>query len=117
MKTFSGVIASLFLLFSSFVSAQDAMQFGLKHLRVLAEDDRVRVLKFTPKKGDKTPMHSHPSTVLYVVKGGRVRTTLSDGSTREVELKAGDTFLRPPVTHADEALDDLEAVIVELKKQ
>jgi len=32
------------------------------------------------------------------------------------ELKAGQTTLRPPVTHSDEALDDIEAIIIELKK-
>ena len=91
------------------------MQYGLKHLKVLAEDEKVRVLKYTPEKGDKTPMHSHPSTVVYVIKGGRVRFTMPDGSTRDAELKTGDALLRPPVTHADEALDDLDVVLVEIK--
>ena len=37
--------------------AQDAMQYGLKHLKVLAEDQDVRVVRFSPRKGDKTPIH------------------------------------------------------------
>ena len=97
------------------VFGQDAMQYGLKHLKVLAEDDKVRVLKYTPQKGDKTPMHSHPSTVVYVIKGGGIRFTMPDGSTKVAELRTGDSLLRPPVTHADEALDDLEVVLVEIK--
>jgi quercetin dioxygenase-like cupin family protein len=60
-------------------------------------------------------MHSHPSTVVYVVKGGKVRYTMPDGSTKDGELKTGDALLRPPVTHADEALDELEVILVELK--
>ncbi len=52
----------------------------------------------------------------YVIKGGKVRFTMPDGSVRDVELKTGDTLLRPPVTHTDEALDDLEVGLVELKK-
>ena len=115
MRVLTGLIASVFLLFPSVLLAQDAMQYGLKHLKVLAEDDRVRVLKYTPQIGDKTPVHSHPSTVVYVIKGGRVRFTMPDGSTRDAELKTGDTLLRPPVTHTDEALDDLEVVLIELK--
>lgn len=115
MKTLIVLMGSLVLLSSSIVFGQDAMQYGLKHLKVLAEDEKVRVLKYTPEKGDKTPMHSHPSTVVYVIKGGRVRFTMPDGSTRDAELKTGDALLRPPVTHADEALDDLEVVLVELK--
>ena len=97
--------------------AQDAMQYGLKHLQVLAEDGKVRVLKYSPQRGDKTPVHSHPSTVLYVVKGGRVRITMPDGSASEAELKSGAVLLRPPVTHSDEALDDLEVILVEMKNQ
>src|SRR5688572_31021472 len=83
---------------ASVAAAQDAMQYGLPHLKVLAEDDKVRVLKYTPRKGDRTPVHSHPSTVLYVIKGGKVRITAADGSVADAQLKAGDTLLRPPVT-------------------
>jgi quercetin dioxygenase-like cupin family protein len=103
------------LLLSAGVSGQDAMQYGVKHLKVLAEDGNVRVLKFTPKRGDKTPIHSHPTTVVYVVKGGRVKITLPDGSTSVSELKTGEALIRPPVTHSDEALDDVEAVLIEIK--
>src|SRR5438270_326574 len=72
------------------VSAQDAMQYGVKHLKVLAEDDKVRVLRYAPAKGHKTPIHSHPKTVMYVVKGGKVRLTLPDGTSSIGELKSGD---------------------------
>ena len=116
MKKMIQLLASLLVLCSPIAFGQDAMQYGLKHLKVLAEDERVRVLKYTPEKGDKTPVHSHPATVVYVIKGGKVRFTMPDGSVRDVELKTGDTLLRPPVTHTDEALDDLEVVLVELKK-
>ena len=115
MKRLVVLMGSLVLLSSSIVLGQDAMQYGLKHLKVLAEDEMVRVLKYTPEKGDKTPMHSHLSTVVYVIKGGRVRFTMPDGSTRDAELKTGDALLRPPVTHADEARDDLDVVLVEIK--
>src|SRR3954466_13780376 len=113
MKT--AVLIVLLLLCCSVARAQDAMQYGVKHLKVLAEDDEVRVLKYTPQQGDRTPVHSHPATVIYVIKGGKVRFTMQDGTTRDAELKSGDALLRPPVTHADEALDDLEVILVELK--
>jgi len=116
MKKMIRLLSGLLLLFSSIAFGQDAMQYGLKHLKVLAEDEKVRVLKYTPQKGDKTPVHSHPATVVYVIKGGKVRFTLPVGSVRDAEPKTGDTLLRPPVTHIDEALDELEVVLVELKK-
>jgi beta-alanine degradation protein BauB len=113
-KLVATIVLTLTLLTSLF--AQDVMQTGVKHIKVLAEDDKVRVLHFTPSKGDKTPVHSHPETVLYVIKGGKIRTTLADGASTVAELKAGQTTLRPPVTHSDEALDDIDAIIIELKK-
>lgn len=111
------LLTALGLLSSGVVSAQDAMQYGLKHLQVLAEDGKVRVLKYAPERGNKTPIHSHPSTVLYVIKGGKIRITMPDGSTSDAELKSGGVLMRPPVTHADEALDDLEVILIELKNQ
>ena len=117
MTRFVVLIAGAILLLGSSAWAQDAMQYGVKHLRVLAEDDKVRVLKFTPQRGDRTPVHSHPSTVLYIVKGGKIRITMPDGSMTVATLKDGETLVRPPVTHADESLDDLEVVLIELKNQ
>jgi quercetin dioxygenase-like cupin family protein len=104
------------LLISPILTAQDVMQYGVKHIKVLAEDDRVRVLRFAPKKGDKTPVHSHPYMVVYVVKGGRLKTTLPDGSVKVLDLKTGEVLLRQPVTHTDEALDDVDAILVESKQ-
>jgi len=112
----AALTASFLLCACPAVFGQDAIQYGLKHLSVLAEDQKVRVLRYAPKKGDKTPIHSHPASVVYVVKGGRVKYMLPDGSTKIVELKTGETLLRPPVTHTDEALDDVEAILIELKQ-
>jgi hypothetical protein len=41
---------------------------------------------------------------------------MPDGSTRISELHAGEALLRPPVTHADEALDDVDTILIEIKK-
>jgi hypothetical protein len=74
------------------VFGQGAKQYGVKYLTVLAEDQKVRVLRCAPHKGDKTPMHSHPAAVVYVLKAGKVRYTLPDGSTiagRSVRTETG----------------------------
>jgi hypothetical protein len=54
--------------------------------------------------------------VVYVLKGGRVKYTMPDGTTRISELKTGEALIRPPVTHSDEALDDVETILVEIKQ-
>ena len=115
MNKVAALTVSILMLSCPTVFGQDAMQYGAKHLTVLAEDQKVRVLRYAPHKGDKTPIHSHPSTVVYVLKGGRVKYTMPDGSTKISELRSGETLLRPPVTHSDEALDDVEAILIEIK--
>jgi quercetin dioxygenase-like cupin family protein len=116
MNKVAALAVSFFFVSCPAVFGQDAMQYGLKHLTVLAEDQKVRVLKYAPHKGDKTPVHSHPSTVVYVLKGGRVKYMMPDGSTKVSQLKAGEALIRPPVTHSDEALDDVEAILIEIKQ-
>jgi quercetin dioxygenase-like cupin family protein len=116
MIKIAALTASLLLVSFPAVFGQDAMQYGLKHLTVLAEDQKVRVLRYAPHKGDKTPIHSHPEAVVYVLKGGGVKYTMADGSTKISELKTGEALIRPPVTHTDEALDDVEAILIEIKQ-
>jgi quercetin dioxygenase-like cupin family protein len=115
MKKIAALTVSFLISSCPAVFGQDAMQYGVKHLTVLAEDQKVRVLRFAPHKGDTTPMHAHPSAVVYVIKGGRVKYTMPDGSTKISELQAGTASLRPPIVHSDEALDDVEAILIELK--
>jgi quercetin dioxygenase-like cupin family protein len=116
MKKIAGLAVSLLLFSCPSVFGQDVMQYGLKHVTVLAEDQKIRVIRYAPHKGDKTPIHSHPSAVVYVIKGGRVKYTMPDGSTKISELKTGEALIRPPVTHSDEALDDVETILVEIKQ-
>jgi quercetin dioxygenase-like cupin family protein len=116
MNKVAALAVSILLFSCAAVFGQDAIQYGVKHLTVLAEDQKVRVLRYAPHKGDKTPIHSHPSAVVYVLKGGRVKYTMPDGSTKISELKTGEALIRPPVTHSDEALDDVEAILIEIKQ-
>jgi hypothetical protein len=41
---------------------------------------------------------------------------MPDGSTQVAELKTGEALLRPPVTYADEALDNVGAVLVKIEQ-
>ena len=116
MKTFPALTVLSLLLVSPAAFAQDVMKYGLKHLTVLAEDQKVRVLHYTAHKGDQTPVHSHPTTVVYVIKGGRIEYTMPDGVKKVVALKTGESLIRAPVTHSEVALDDLESILVEIKQ-
>jgi beta-alanine degradation protein BauB len=114
---FKSIAAGLLVLLAAPALAQDVMRYHVRHITVLDEDANTRVLRYATRAGDKTPMHSHPASVIYVIKGGRVKTTLPDGSVTIAALKTGTASIRPPVTHADEALDDVEMILVEIKPQ
>ena len=61
-------------------------------------------------------MHSHPAYVVYIVKAGKSRFTLADGTTFERNPKDGEAFIVSPVTHSEECLEDQLAILVELKE-
>lgn len=96
--------------------AQDPAKVAPSQVKVLLENDEVRVIEFTAKKGETTPMHSHPGHVIYPLADGKTQFTFPDGSTRELEIKKGVAAWVAPVTHAHLALTDNHVFVVELKK-
>ena len=81
------------------------------------DNDRLRVLEYRAKPGQKEPMHSHPPGVVYVFSDSVMRTTLPDGTTSEASRKAGELYWRDLTTHAAENTGQTEfhALAVELK--
>ncbi len=97
--------------------ATDLVSLAPDHCKLLKENDRLRVYEYTAKKGDWVGMHSHPAHVVYLVKAGKTQFMLQDGSTPEPgEVKDGAALINPPVTHAQVHLEDVRAIIVELKQ-
>ena len=86
-------------------------------MRVLKENDRIRVYEYTAKKGDKVPMHTHPTHVVYLLDAGKTQFTLADGSKPEPgPVKDGDAFINPPVAHSQEHLEDVRGIVIEVKR-
>ena len=100
------------------VMAQDAAKVAADVCKVLLENDRVRVLDFWVKPGQRIAMHSHPAHITYFINGGKVKTTFPDGKVTEAESNAGTTRWSDPVTHANENIGTTEAhvIVVELKE-
>ena len=98
------------------VAADDLCSVAPGNCKVLKEDAKVRVLEFIARKGDKTPMHSHPAYVVYIIKPGVSRFTLPDGTSFVRNPKQGEAFINPSVTHSEECLEDQVAILVELKQ-
>jgi quercetin dioxygenase-like cupin family protein len=84
--------------------------------KVEFENEYVRILRATFKKGDRSAMHDHPSGVHIALDDSHLRSTTPDGKTTEVRYKAGEAKFRPALSHAVETLDDGHtSIIIDLK--
>ncbi len=99
--------------------AQDPLPLYPDNYKLLFENDRVRVLDFSLRKGAMEKSHHHPAHVAYILAPMTIRFTLPDGSTKLREAKAGDVLFSEEVTHASENIGSTDAhgILVELKVQ
>ena len=98
--------------------AQDSAKTDPKIIKVTFENEQVRLLKAHYEPHDKTAMHDHlvPRIVIFLT-DQHAKVTRADGSTVQVNRKAGDAVYFPPERHAVENLSDkpFETIEVELK--
>ena len=86
---------------------------------VILENDRVRVLRYHDKPGDKTLQHAHPDYVLYAESSFKRRLIFPDGRKHEVDVKAGSVAWMKAHIHIGENIGDTdtEVIMVELKEK
>ncbi len=101
---------------TSVTIAQDMAKVAPNNVKVLLDNDKVRVLDIQIKTGDKIPMHSHPANIVYSQDGAKFTTTMPDGKVVDTVLKPGEAIYRDAVTHANEAVADGHVVMVEIKE-
>ena len=97
--------------------AQDPVKLSPQYYKVLIDNDRLRLLEFRLKPGEKEPMHSHPPGFVYVFDDATLRMTLPDGTSSNLSAKGGEVIWREATTHAAENVGKTEAhaLAVELK--
>lgn len=85
--------------------------------RVIIENDRVRVLEYRDRPGDRTTPHGHPDSVMVTLSAFRRRLIDGDRST-DVELADGLVRWLPAQEHAGENIGQTEThvIFVELKE-
>src|SRR5580765_3949697 len=107
-----------FTLAAAAAFAQDVAKLAPAQVKVVFENDRVRVLRFTEPGHTKLPMHSHPDYVAVGFTADHTKYTFPDGKTSDERSKANDVTYSKNLTHASENLSDAvsETVMVELKK-
>ena len=111
------LIFTAWLIVSTGAVAQDPVPKYPDNYKVLLENDKVRVLHFTLRKGATEDFHSHPAAVTYVLTPFKIRFRFPDGSERIREAKAGDVFYGEAVTHSPLNIGDSDAtgILVEMK--
>ena len=97
--------------------AQDGVKLAPENYKVLLENARVRVVEFTLKPGQKSPMVSRPNRVIYAITPAIGKLTGSDGKTVDMNRKAGEAWWRDAELLAVENTGkaEIRTVIVELK--
>ncbi len=109
-------VAAALLASASGAHAQDRSA-AIPDMKVLLENECVRVQYHDVAVGEKTPIHSHPNYVVYVLSPYKARITLADGSQRISEHKAGESFWNKAAQHAVETIGatPIHNLVMELK--
>lgn len=107
---------SMLMLGSAANAADPATTDGDKY-KIRFENDRVRVLEYTDKPGEKTHQHRHPAFVLYAVSPFKRSLILPDGKVLTREFKAGDVMWSDAQTHIGENVGALptHVIMIEMK--
>jgi hypothetical protein len=90
---------------------------GDKYASIL-ENERVRVLEYKDKPGDKTSLHHHPDFVLYALAPFKRQLHFADGKKMIREFKAGEVVFMKAQDHIGENVGtvDTHVILVELKE-
>ena len=78
----------------------------------------VRILEGTYKPGDSSKLHSHPDFALYVLQGGTVELTATDGKKQTLEFKPGMAVILPATTHSakNTGSTTVKLIVVEINR-
>ncbi len=95
----------------------DPIKTDPDHYKVIFENERVRVLEYTDRPGERTARHGHPDTLMYPLASFR-RRIAAGGRQVEVDLRPGQARWVSAQEHSGENIGDTDshAIFVELKE-
>jgi quinol monooxygenase YgiN/quercetin dioxygenase-like cupin family protein len=113
----SAVLVALCSMITRGAAAQDPVPIYPANYTVMIENDRVRVMDFRLRKGDREEFHSHPAHVLYVLEPFEISFRFPDGRTGVRQVQAGEVLYSDAVTHAPTNIGETDAhgILIELK--
>lgn len=96
----------------------DPAQVASNVYKLILENDRVRVFDVRFKPGAVAKMHGHPDHVVYVVSDAKLRLVMPNGTSQDIEVKAGQALFLPAGPHETTNIGSTEGhnVVIELLK-
>jgi quercetin dioxygenase-like cupin family protein len=94
--------------------AEHILKVAPKSAKVVFENDVVRVIEITMKKGQRVPMHSHNKGFSYSLNAGKIRSTGKDAKSRVFKVKRGDVGWSEADGLETHAVENLGGVLREL---
>jgi quercetin dioxygenase-like cupin family protein len=70
--------------------ARHILKVAPKSAKVVFENDTVRVIEITMRKGQRIPMHSHNKGFSYSLNKGRIKTMDEHGKSRAFNVTKGE---------------------------
>src|SRR5713226_1491192 len=99
--------------------ARHILKVAPKSAKVIFENDVVRVIEITMRKGQRIPMHSHNKGLSFSLNEGKIRSMNEEGKSRAFNVRKGEVSWSDAdgvETHAVENLGgDLQELWVEFK--
>jgi beta-alanine degradation protein BauB len=109
---------SFVLMSSTAALAQDPVKVDPAHYKVVLENATVRILKIDYPVGAKSKMHQHPDAIVVSLSDSKVRFTMPDGKSEDVDMASGGALYTPAMTHnpANAGKQPVDALLIEFKK-
>ena len=113
-----GVVCLIAVFGSKPLFSQDPVKVAPKNVKVVFENNRVRVLEVRIKPGEKIPMHSHPPHMIYTLSEFKGKYSTPDGENTSILGKPSAWSWSDAITHASENVGttEIRAFAVELKE-
>ena len=112
------LILGLGFFINAAIAAEEMMPVD-PNVKVLLENDDVRVSEAIRSPGTIVPMHTHPAYVAYFFDAWKGKITNAKGEVKEKEFGPGDVLYSPGVTHALEVVGttDQHVLVIEWKNK
>ncbi len=85
-----------------------------KSAKVVFENEMIRVIEITMRKGQRIPMHSHNKGLSYSLTEGKIRSTKEDGKSEVIKVRRGEVSWSDEDGAETHAVENLGAVLREL---